>query len=163
MSTILSPQSSCGVYPDGNRSIWILGMLITFKALGEETGGEYSMYEQWVPPGLGAPPHIHHEETEAFLMREGTVEFIKDDQRLPAESGDFVFVPKGVVHGFTNVGDVPARFTAISTPGGLHEKLLGEIGEPAPTPTLPPTPEAPPDIERLIEIGKKYGTEILRP
>ena len=34
-----------GVYPDGGRSIWLLGMLITFKAVGEETGGEYSVFE----------------------------------------------------------------------------------------------------------------------
>jgi hypothetical protein len=42
-----------GVYPDGGRSIWLLGMLITFKAVGEETGGEYSVFEQTVPPRAG--------------------------------------------------------------------------------------------------------------
>ena len=46
-------------------------MLITFKALGEETGGEYSLYEQTVPPQLEVPPHIHHSETEAFYVLEG--------------------------------------------------------------------------------------------
>lgn len=37
-----------GVYPDGGRSIWLLGMLITFKAVSEETDGEYSVFEQTV-------------------------------------------------------------------------------------------------------------------
>ena len=71
------------VYPDGGRSIWFLGMLITFKALGEETGGEYSLYEQTVPPQLGVPPHIHHSETEAFYVLEGEFEFLKDHGDSP--------------------------------------------------------------------------------
>lgn len=157
------PQARVGVYPDGNRSIWLLGMLVTFRAVGEETGGAYSVYEQIVPPGLGAPPHMHHLETEAFLIRDGTFEFIRGDEVLRAASGAFVFVPEGIVHAFTNVGTTPARFLAITTPGGLHEKLLGALGEPAPTDILPPRPDAPPDVERIIQIARKYGTEVLSP
>lgn len=156
-------QAGPGVYPDGTRSIWLLGMLVTFEALGEETGGAYSIYEQTVPPGLGPPPHIHHQETEAFLVREGTFAFLRGTDRVRAERGAFVFVPAGVVHAFTNIGRGLARFIAITTPGGLHERLLGEIGEPALTRSLPPPPTAPPDVERILRIGRKYGTEVLAP
>jgi mannose-6-phosphate isomerase-like protein (cupin superfamily) len=63
-----------GVYPDGGRSIWLMGTLLTtFKAVSEETGGEYSLYETTAPPQLGAPPHIHHRETEAFYVLERLV------------------------------------------------------------------------------------------
>ncbi len=152
---------AAGVYPDGGRSIWFLGMLITFKALGEETGGEYSLYEQPVPPQVGVPPHIHHSETEAFYVLEGEFEFIRGDRAVRAGVGGFVHVPRGVVHGFTNVGTTPARFVAISTPGGLHERLLSGLGEPAQTETLPPPPEGRPDVERITEIARKYDTEML--
>jgi mannose-6-phosphate isomerase-like protein (cupin superfamily) len=150
-----------GVYPDGGRSIWFLGMLITFKALGEETGGEYSLYEQTVPPQLGVPPHIHHSETEAFYVLEGEFEFLRGDRAVKAGVGQFVYVPTGVTHGFTNVGTMPARFLAIATPGGLHEKLLSGLGEPAQAETLPPPPEGPPDVERIREIARMYDTEML--
>ncbi len=150
-----------GVYPDGNRSIWLLGMFVTFRALGEETGGEYSVYEQTVPPGFGPPLHIHHRETEAFLVRQGTFEFQKGKETVRTGQGSFIFVPQGVVHRFTNVGDEPARFLAITTPGGLHEKLLGEIGEPALAEGLPPASIASPDIQRIVSIAKKYETEVL--
>jgi quercetin dioxygenase-like cupin family protein len=97
-------QSAVGVYPDGGRSIWLLGMLVTFKAVSEETGGEYSLYELTVPPQLGALPHIHHAETEAFYVLEGEVEFLKGERTVSARVGEFVFIPRGVVHGFKNVG-----------------------------------------------------------
>ncbi len=154
---------AAGVYPDGNRSIWLLGMLITFKAVSEETDEEYSLYEQTVPPQLGAPPHIHHKETEAFYILEGEFEFLKGDHTVRAGVGEFVHVPRGVAHAFTNLGTMPARFLAIVTPGGLHEKLLSELGEPAEVETLPPPPEGPPDVERIIQIAQQYHTEMLPP
>lgn len=163
MESVKHLQPGPGVYPDGNRSIWLLGMFVTFHALGEETGQAYSMYEQTVPVGLGPPPHIHHAETEAFLVREGTFEFIRGEEVIRAEQGAFVFVPQGVVHAFKNVGSDLARFLAITTPGGLHEKLLGEIGEPAPSASLPPPLDAPPDAVRIMEIARKYHTEVLPP
>ena len=156
-------NKSIGVYPDGGRSIWLLGMLVTFRAVAEETGGEYSLYEETVPPQLGPPPHIHHKESEAFYVMEGEFEFLKGNQTIRRGVGSFVHVPPGVLHAFRNVGDTPARFLAIVTPGGLHEKLLGEIGEPAERESLPPLPEGPPDVERIVRIAQKYATEVPPP
>jgi mannose-6-phosphate isomerase-like protein (cupin superfamily) len=156
-------HGAVGVHPDGGRSIWLLGMLATFKAVSEETGGEYSLYELTVPPQLGALPHIHHRETEAYYVLNGGVEFLKGEQTVRARVGEFVFIPRGMVHGFTNVGQETARFLGIVTPGGLHEKLLAGLGEPAKAETLPPPPEGMPDVEKIAEIVRKYDTEMLPP
>ena len=150
-----------GVYADGGRSIWLLGMLITFKAMSEETGGEYSLYELTVPPQLGAPPHIHHRETEAYYVLDGEVEFSKGERTVRAGVGQFVHVPKGMVHAFTNAGQEPARFLGLVTPGGLHEKLLSSLGEQANTETLPAPPEGPPDAERFAAIMREHDSEVL--
>ena len=158
-----SERGNVGVYPDGRRSIWLMGMLVTFKAVSEETGGEYALYSATVPPRVGAPPHIHHRETEAFYVLEGEFEFVKGERTMRAGVGDFVHVPRGVVHGFTTVGQGPARFLAIVTPGGLHEQLLAGLGEPAQAETLPPLPAGPPDMQRIAEIARKYDTELLPP
>jgi mannose-6-phosphate isomerase-like protein (cupin superfamily)/catechol 2,3-dioxygenase-like lactoylglutathione lyase family enzyme len=152
-----------GVYADGGRSIWLLGMLITFKAVSEETGGEYSLYELTVPPQLGAPPHIHHRETEAYYVLDGEVEFSKGERTVRAGVGQFVHVPKGMVHAFTNAGQEPARFLGLVTPGGLHEKLLSSLGEQANTETLPAPPEGPPDAEKFAAIMREYDSEVLPP
>jgi mannose-6-phosphate isomerase-like protein (cupin superfamily) len=156
-------RGTVGVYPDGGRSIWLLGMLVTFKAVSEETGGEYSLYELTVPPQLGALPHIHHRETEAFYVLDGEVEFLKGEHTVRAGVGEFVFIPRGMVHGFTNAGQEVARCLAIVTPGGLHEKLLAGLGEQAKAETLPPPPEGVPDVERIAQIVRKYDTEMLPP
>jgi mannose-6-phosphate isomerase-like protein (cupin superfamily) len=63
--------AAVGVFPDGGRSVWLMGMLLTFKAVSAETGGAYSVYVATIPPHIGAPPHIHHRETEAFFILEG--------------------------------------------------------------------------------------------
>ena len=82
---------------------------------------------------------------------------------MRAEVGEFVFVPRGVVHAFKNVGQEPARCLGIVTPGGLAEKLLTGLGEPAKAETLPPPPEGPPDVERIMAIVSKYDTEMVLP
>ena len=53
---------------DGGKAVWFLGHLMVFKALGEHTGGAYSLVDQTLAPApvVGAPPHIHHGEDEAF-------------------------------------------------------------------------------------------------
>ena len=156
-------RGTVGVYPDGGRSIWLMGMLITFKAVSEETGGEYALWAGTVPPQLGAPPHIHHRETEAFYVLEGEFEFVQGERTVRAGVGDFVHIARGVVHGFTNVGLGPARLLGIVTPGGLHEQLLAGLGEPAQAETLPPPPAGPPDVQRIAEIAREYDTELLPP
>lgn len=156
-------QGVMRVGSDGDRSFWVLGMLIRFKARSEETGGEYSLFEATVPPGLGAPPHIHHREAEAFYVLEGEFEFVRGEGTMRGKAGDFVQVPQGAAHGFTNVGPLPARFLAILTPGGLHEQLFAALGEPAKTETLPPFPAGPPDAQRLAEIARRYHMEFLPP
>jgi gentisate 1,2-dioxygenase len=116
-----------------------------------------------IPPHTGAPPHIHHQETEAFFLLEGELDFIAGERRVSATSGDFLHVDKGVMHGYTNPGPAIARYLGLVTPGGLHEQLFAAIGEEATAETLPPPPARPPDIARLIELASRYHTEIVPP
>jgi quercetin dioxygenase-like cupin family protein len=156
-------QGAGGVFPDGGRSVWLMGMLITFKAVSQESGGAYSVYVATIPANTGAPPHIHHQESEAFYMLEGELDFIAGERAVRAASGDFLHVEKGVIHGYTNPGPAIARYVGIVTPGGLHEQLFAALGEEATSETLPPPPSGPPDIAGLIELASKYHTELLPP
>jgi len=161
--TTRDEQSSVGVFPDGGRSVWLMGMLVTFKAISQDTGDAYSVYVATIPPHTGAPPHIHHQETEAFYLLEGELEFIAGERTVRATSGDFLHVDKDVMHAFTNLGSAIARYVGIVTPGGLHEQLFAAIGEEATSDTVPPPPAGPPDIARLIELASRYHTEIVPP
>jgi quercetin dioxygenase-like cupin family protein len=156
-------QGTTGVFPDGGRSVWLMGMLCTFKAISVDTGGAYSVYVATIPPQTGAPPHIHHRETEAFYMLEGELDFIAGERTMHAISGDFLHVDKDVIHGYTNRGTTIARYMGIVTPGGLHEQLFAALGEEATSETLPPSPAGPPDMAKVIETARAYGTEVLPP
>src|SRR3954451_13929016 len=73
---------------------WLMGMLITYTAVSEETGGEYMIWEGLAPPQHGAPPHIHHRETEAFYVLEGLFDIVRGEHAVRAGAGDYVHVPK---------------------------------------------------------------------
>jgi quercetin dioxygenase-like cupin family protein len=146
--------------PGEGKSVWLVGTLITVKLESEDTGGAYSVVENTSPPESGPPPHIHHNVDETLYVLEGEVEFIAGEQTIPASVGAAVYVPKGTLHTFKNVGTSPSRVLAIISPGGF-EKFFLEAGEPVTEGSS--APEGAPDVGRIVEIGQKYGLEIPPP
>jgi mannose-6-phosphate isomerase-like protein (cupin superfamily) len=147
--------------PAEGRSAWVFGsQLLTCKVTAEQTGGAYSLFEGIVPARGGTPPHIHHREDECFYVLEGEFEFLSGDDNVTAEGGTLIYVPRGTLHAFTNVGEGPGRLLMSQTPGGLHERFFEEAGREAVDGVNPPAVEGPPDIERIAAIAAKYGTEI---
>jgi mannose-6-phosphate isomerase-like protein (cupin superfamily) len=144
------------------RSLWVLGELYTFKVVGEDTDTAFALWEQTTPPETGPLPHIHHAEDESFYVLEGELEFMAEGGTIRATAGSFVYVPKGALHTFKNVGTVPARFLAMVAPAGF-EKFFEEIGEPATDKSTPPVPEGTPDVERLVATAAKYNCEVPPP
>ncbi len=59
--------------PGQETSLSIVGDVLTFKAVGEDTDGQYTLVEVRVDPQIGPPPHIHHREDEAFYIRKRCV------------------------------------------------------------------------------------------
>jgi mannose-6-phosphate isomerase-like protein (cupin superfamily) len=141
--------------------MWVLGDLYRFLATSEDTGGTYALWETTATPGLpGPPPHIHHNEDEAFYVLEGQLELFVDGSVSTAGPGSFVNIPRGTLHTFKNAGTTPVRMLGMVAPGGF-EGFFVEVGEPAADPSSPP--EGPPDVERVIATAPKYGLEIPPP
>jgi len=86
-----------------------------------------------------------------------------DFGRGSREPGNAGLLPRIEFAVLSNAGQEPARFLGIVTPGGLHEKLLSSLGEPAKTETLPAPPESPPDAERFTAIMREHDSEVLPP
>jgi len=76
------------------------GFAVTVKADEESTGGVVSVLETREPPGFGPPPHVHHDCAEAFFVLEGEYVMQLGDEEVVCGPGSFVFVPRGVRHGF---------------------------------------------------------------
>lgn len=150
------------VRPGEGRATWFLGHLFVDKIGGQETGGTFSLVEHVVAPlpAIGAPPHIHRREDEAWYVLEGRLEFQIDGQSVEAGPGSVVIARKGQPHSFNNPGPEPARVLVMLWPSGF-ENFFFELGEPTDRHTLPPKPPGPPDIDRLLQAAPRYGLELL--
>ena len=80
---------------DQAPAYWSLGELLTIVASAEQTGGAFSLMEEWLPRGAEPPPHVHRREHEAFLVLDGTLTVRVGEERFAAEAGAFVFCPLG--------------------------------------------------------------------
>lgn len=135
--------------------------IITFLALGADTGGSFSLFECRVATQQGAPFHRHSDD-EAFLVLEGTFEFQIEKQRLRRGTGEFIFVPKNTPHTFLNMSaDNDGRLLIITLPAGNHEGFFAEAGEKV-SASDPFSTELP-NLEKLVRIGKQYGFEFMMP
>jgi mannose-6-phosphate isomerase-like protein (cupin superfamily) len=147
------------VPPGGGRSVWFHGGLVTFYALGEDTGGAFTLFEEAIAPQDRALPHLHHEEDQAFYVLEGEHEFVCDGRTFAAKAGSFFYVPRGTTHSYENVGMEPGRLLILSTPAGGTERLFFDLGEPAAEGSPPPPTESL-DLQSFRATVQSYGSDI---
>ena len=53
----------------------------------------------------GVDPQQPHTRDEAYIVFQGSGEFINGESRIAFEPGDFLFVPAGIEHRFVNFTD----------------------------------------------------------
>lgn len=143
---------------------WMLGGLYEVLMSSEDTGGRFTLMQFTIPARapVGAPPHIHHDADETVHVLEGSGRFHIGDETVDVAAGGVLHFPMGTLEWFENPGDSPLKLVVTYAPGGT-DKFFAEVGEPAPTRTLPPPMEGPPDMARLVKVGNKYGLELRMP
>lgn len=85
----------------------------------DDTGGAFTVLEAVLRQGSVPPAHIHHREAEAFYILDGEMTFQAAGRTFSAQTGDFVFLPRGVRHVYRVDGDGVARVLLMSSPAGL--------------------------------------------
>ena len=79
------------------------------------------------PGQRGAPPHVHREHADAFLVLEGEFAFHLRDGSHPLPAGTLVVFPPGVVHGFDNDSGAFARCFNFHMPSlGFADYMRGK-------------------------------------
>jgi quercetin dioxygenase-like cupin family protein len=106
----------------------VLGAAHLYKLLPEESNGSLAVWEAIIEPGIGAPPHRHANEEEAFYVIEGAV-VVELGESAPTllRAGGFFFAPRGVRHSFRNEGPERAKLLVMSSPGTGLFQMFGAI------------------------------------
>jgi mannose-6-phosphate isomerase-like protein (cupin superfamily) len=146
--------------PNQGTSLSVVGDIVTFKAVSEDTNGQYTLFELRVDPEIGPPQHRHHREDEAFYIQEGELEFQLGDRTVIATPGTFLYSPKGHLHSFKNLTNQRAKMLVWCMPAGI-EKYFVEVGVPVDDPEAPSRPATPEAIERVLGAAPKYGIEFI--
>jgi quercetin dioxygenase-like cupin family protein len=128
-----------------------VGGEITLALGAEETGGRLTALVTVAAPGEGPPLHTHAHEDEILVVIEGTMRFRLGDEIEEAPAGSLVFVPRGAVHTWQNIGDSPARMFALFTPSGMERffERFAALGNPGP--------------ETFLEAAEGTGMEVVGP
>jgi quercetin dioxygenase-like cupin family protein len=137
--------------PGEGTHLDVLGDLITLLVSGKQTNGASTVLSETSPPGGGTPLHTHHKEDVALYVLEGGYEIQCGDRTVRAGPGSFVFAPREIPHKLTNVSTGPSTVLGIVSPAGF-EGFWEEISR-----------LAPPEIDKIMAIAKKYGLEIHAP
>lgn len=155
-------QNELFVPPNQGTVVSVAGDLVTFKAVGEQTNGQYALFEIETKPQSGPPPHIHNREDEAFYIQQGEVEFYLDERTVVATPGTFLYSPRGQRHHYRVVSSEPAKMLCWVTPAGI-EQFFTEVGTVLDNASSSPVPVTPEAIERMISTAPNYGIVILLP
>ncbi|HEU4628123.1 MAG TPA: cupin domain-containing protein [Gemmatimonadaceae bacterium] len=144
------------------RSFSLVGDAVTFKAEPGDAPDAPLLFEHTLPATLGVPPH-RERNREAFYVLEGTLEVEAQGERYRLAPGDFLELPPGVPHALRNPGPGPVRVLTLVSPGHQHVRFFSTAGRPVDDPTHPPPLEGPPDVARLVAVGRECGIEFLPP
>lgn len=108
---------------------WLGVELMEVLLTGEQSHGAYDVIRATVAPGGGPPPHRHTREDELFYVVDGTFSFLHNDETFTAGAGTTVFLPRGGIHCFKNVGDDAGTLIIIATPSAFADFVV-EAGLP---------------------------------
>ena len=138
------------------------GRLVKTRVVAGQTGGAYSLFEVEVDPGGGEDPHVQHREDECLYVVEGRFGFVVEGVGTEAGPGTHLYLPKGALHSYRNLGAGKGRLLALHTPGGSYERFLREAGRPVAAARNGggPSSLAARRADALAEVAARHGIEM---
>jgi quercetin dioxygenase-like cupin family protein len=140
------------VLPDAGQELNIAGSQTFHKIKSSATNGAFSVMEFVTPPGKGVALHVHEREDELVYLLEGEIEVTLGNQKMKAIPGVMALLPRGIPHGFTNIGNKPSRLLDTILPGQFDNYFveladLSAAGDPS--------------EEQIDALSRKYGIKYL--
>jgi quercetin dioxygenase-like cupin family protein len=142
-----------------SKEFVLAGIVMKRLLSGEETAGQFCLFENKSGGNTRTPIHVHARDDETIYIIEGELTAIIEGEPRRLTSGESIFLPRGVPHQLVNMSGSPCRYILIGTPA-LFERFVEEAGhEFKPDEAVgPPTPK---EIERLREASPRFGITLL--
>lgn len=128
----------------------------------QETGGAYELMYFVVPPGHCAPMHVHQNEDECAYTIEGEIQGFVGDRVVQASAGNAIHLPRGVPHGFRNIGQTQARILIWVSPGQL-QGFYESCQSPWDCACESPPTVSEQEMAGMAQVAAQYGIQILPP
>lgn len=114
--------------PDVGDQYRFPGTTFYHRAKSADTNGVFGVVELITEPGQGVAVHVHQHEDELVYVIDGEVEVTLGEQQMEAGAGIMALLPRGIPHGYTNVGDRPSRLLVTILPGKFDNYFV-ELGK----------------------------------
>ena len=92
------------------------GVDFTVKAGELGRGRRLAFLEYATRAGEEPPDHTHGTEDEIFYVLQGVLSFRCGDETFEVGDGGFVFLPRGIEHGYTVRSDGDVRLLVVTSP-----------------------------------------------
>jgi mannose-6-phosphate isomerase-like protein (cupin superfamily) len=144
---------------NGSKAFVLAGIVMRRLLSGEQTAGQFCLFENMSGGNTRTPIHVHAEDDETIYMLEGELTAVIDEEPRRLTAGESIFLPRGIPHQLVNMSGSPNRYVLIGTPA-LFDRFVEEGGhELQPDEAVgPPTPE---EVERLREASPRFGITLL--
>lgn len=114
-SNTIAPRSPYALAP-GEGPVHNLGVDFVLK-LSEQTSGAGAAVAEYVTrKGEEPHDHVHPHEDEMFYVLEGRLAFRCAGLRYEVARGGFMFLPRGIEHGYDILSDGDVRLLVITAP-----------------------------------------------
>jgi mannose-6-phosphate isomerase-like protein (cupin superfamily) len=140
--------------PGEGRKVHVFGVVLTIRVASADAGGDFAVWEEAAPAGVGPPRHVHHRMDEAFQILEGHYQVWCDGRIHELGPGAMAMIPKGMPHTFRCVGPARGRMLTTVVPGGLDDFLIEIEAR---------NFKLPDDLQQLMAMGARYGHEFIGP
>ncbi len=142
------------------RQFVLAGVVMKCLLSGEQTGGQFCLFENTSDGETMTPIHMHAHEDETLYVIEGQLTAILDGEMRTLSPGESIFLKRGIPHQLMNPGRQRTRYILIGTPS-MFERFLAEAGRELRSGEAP-GPTTPADIARLEAAAPKFGITLLR-
>ena len=149
-----NPGQAAFSEPASQPVFQFLGSPERLLVAGQQSGGEFALFQSSGERGHTAPRHRHRLAAETFIVLDGEILIEAGDERRVAAAGHVAVLPRDQVHTFLVVS-VTARYLTLHTPAGF-DAFVRAVSDAT-------QGGASPDRAALVALAAEHGIDITGP